>query len=157
MMKWARNVCVPRRHEFLRVQNGETLCGIGRPVYSVSQKSPSAAGTSFQCPASEQGMIDCLAILANTIIREKGEGNEDPDSKRCQIRLRSIDRPCPVRAGRGVQAWPVRCGGDRLGPLGGNISFMARAAKSMHASVQLAGPDCGGDVQEPCQYRRWRL
>jgi len=30
-------------------------------------------GTSFQRPASEQGTIDCLAILANTTIREKVE------------------------------------------------------------------------------------
>jgi len=60
-----------RRREFLRLRNGETLCGIGRPAYSVSQKCPSAAGTSFHCPASEQGMIDCLAILANTTIHEE--------------------------------------------------------------------------------------
>ena len=62
-----------RRREFLRVRNGETLCGIGRPAESVSQKCPRAAGTDLHCRASEQGKIDYLAILANTTIREKGK------------------------------------------------------------------------------------
>ena len=36
-------------------------------------KIPKRRRTDLHCPVSEQGMIDCLAILANTTIHEKGK------------------------------------------------------------------------------------
>ena len=36
-------------------------------------KIPKRRRTDLHCPASEQGMIDFLAILANTTIHEKGK------------------------------------------------------------------------------------
>jgi prevent-host-death family protein len=88
-----------RRHDFLRVQNGETLSGIGRSCKSVSQKCPSAAGTDFQRPASEQGMMDCLALLANTITRKKGNEMKTLTAKDAKFgfgQLIDLARSAPV-------------------------------------------------------------
>jgi len=43
------------------------------PLNPFRKNCGNAVGTSFKFPASERGTIDCLAILANTIIREKGK------------------------------------------------------------------------------------